>query len=192
MEFKTTDIDIDCGDRNSTLSVFRYNTASMIKDGKLSKHNSGVYFTDIPTNAYRQATIDYKDAELRGYFKIDILNVHVYQHITSEEHLVRLMNKLPNWERLRDREFCNNIIHIGNHHDTIMAMPEPVNSIPRLAMLLAVIRPGKRHLIGKSWKEVAQTVWDKTDEYSFKKSHSVSYAHLVVVHMNLLEEMEKS
>jgi hypothetical protein len=68
-------------------------------------------------------------------------------------------------------------------------MPEPVDTIPRLAMFLAVIRPAKRHLIGKTWKEVAATVWNKVDgEYAFKRSHSVAYAQLVVVNLNLLEE----
>jgi hypothetical protein len=68
-------------------------------------------------------------------------------------------------------------------------MPEPVDSIPRLAMFLAVIRPGKKHLIGKTWSEVAKTVWDKgTDGYVFKKAHAIAYANLVVVHMNLLRE----
>ena len=66
-------------------------------------------------------------------------------------------------------------------------MPEPVDSIPRLAMFLAVIRPGKKHLIGQKWGEVAKTVWDKgTDGYTFKKAHAIAYAQLVVVHMNLL------
>jgi hypothetical protein len=68
-------------------------------------------------------------------------------------------------------------------------MPEPVNSITRLAMFLAVIRPAKRHLIGKTYKEVNQTVWDKDHTgYAFKKSHAIAYAQLVVVHMNLLRE----
>jgi len=68
-------------------------------------------------------------------------------------------------------------------------MPSEVNSIPRLAMFLALIRPAKRHLIGQSWADIAKSIWDKnTDGYSFKKSHAVAYAHLVVVHMNLLEE----
>ena len=68
-------------------------------------------------------------------------------------------------------------------------MPESVNSIPRLAMFLAIIRPGKKHLISKTWKEVAKTVWDKDHTgYTFKKSHAIAYSHLVVVHMNLLEE----
>jgi len=66
-------------------------------------------------------------------------------------------------------------------------MPEPVDSIPRLAMLLSIIRPAKRHLIGLPWSEVAKTVWEKDDElYTFKKSHAIAYANLVVVHMNLL------
>ena len=62
-----------------------------------------------------------------------------------------------------------------------------------MAMFLALIRPGKKHLIGQPWIEVAKTIWDKTEEgYGFKKSHSLAYSHLVVVHMNLLVEQEKN
>ncbi len=57
-------------------------------------------------------------------------------------------------------------------------------------MFLSIIRPAKKHLIGLTWAEVAKTVWDKgTDGYSFKKSHAIAYAHLVVVHMNLIDEL---
>ena len=56
-------------------------------------------------------------------------------------------------------------------------------------MFLAIIRPGKKHLMGKSWSEISKTVWDKgTDGYVFKKSHAISYSWLVAVHMNLLRE----
>ena len=67
-------------------------------------------------------------------------------------------------------------------------MPEAVDSIPRMAMFLSVIRPAKRHLIGLPWAEVSKTVWAKPtdDSYFFKKAHAVSYAHLVCVNMNLL------
>jgi hypothetical protein len=66
-------------------------------------------------------------------------------------------------------------------------MPEPIDSIPRMAMFLAIIRPGKRHLVGKTWREVSETVWQRPqdNQYFFKKSHAVAYAHLVVVDMNL-------
>ena len=68
-------------------------------------------------------------------------------------------------------------------------MPEPVDTIPRLAMFLAIIRPAKRHLIGQTWAEVAKTIWEKTEDgYQFKKSHAVAYAHLVGVNMNLICE----
>jgi hypothetical protein len=68
-------------------------------------------------------------------------------------------------------------------------MPEAVNSVPRLAMFLAIIRPAKRHLIGLPWAEVAKTVWNKPADggYFFKKAHAISYAHLVLVHMNLAD-----
>jgi hypothetical protein len=96
----------------------------------------------------------------------------------------------PNWSKLHDRTFFEQLIHVGKHYETMAKMPEDITSIPRMAMFLAVIRPGKRHLIGKTWAEVSQTVWDKAglDSYSFKKSHSVAYAQLVAVHMNILEE----
>ena len=96
----------------------------------------------------------------------------------------------PNWALLKDDKFVEKLIHLGNHYQSIQKMPEPINSIPRLAMFLAVIRPSKKHLIGKSWKEVSETIWDKDDSgYSFKKSHAIAYAQLVVVHMNLIEEL---
>jgi hypothetical protein len=54
-------------------------------------------------------------------------------------------------------------------------------------MFLALIRPAKKHLIGKSWSEVSQTIWNKEDDgYSFKKAHAIGYSQLVAVHMNLL------
>jgi len=56
-------------------------------------------------------------------------------------------------------------------------------------MFLALIRPGKKHLIGKSWKEVSETIWEQTEDgYSYKKAHAVSYAKLVALHMNILNQ----
>ena len=106
----------------------------------------------------------------------------------DERHLIELMRE-PNWDKLNDPVFVSKLIHLGNHYQNMKRMPEPINSIPRLAMFLGVIRPAKKHLIGLPWVDVARTVWDKHDDgYSFKKAHGVAYAHLVVVHMNLLEE----
>ena len=188
MKFKS-DIDIDFANRDQILSVLNSTPASIIRDGKISKHNTGVYFTDIPVDPFTGlASVDYESAEDIGYLKLDFLNVNLYQQVRDEAHLLTLMNTEPDWTKLYDTEFCGQLIHIGNHYQTLIKMPEAVNTIPRMAMFLSVIRPAKRHLIGHTWADVAKTVWEKPedDSYYFKKSHAISYAHLVVVHMNLL------
>ena len=190
MKFQS-DIDIDLGDRTQALAHINHVPASILREGRLVKHNSGIYVTDIPVDPFTgQAAVDYQAAEARGYVKLDLLNVSLYTQIKTEEHLTELMTAEPAWDRLYDSEFFARLIHVGSHYDTLLKMPEAVNSIPRMAMFLSVIRPAKRHLIGKKWAEVAATVWDKPsdDGYYFKKSHAVSYAHLVVVNMNLLTQ----
>lgn len=184
-----SDIDIDFGDREKILSLIRHVPASMRNVNPIRKHPTGVYITDIPYDPVNDmAAIDYDEAEKRGYFKLDLLNVHVYNQVKDEEHLTRLMQE-PDWSLLNSKEFVEKLIHLGNQYDNLRKMPEPVNTIPRLAMFLAVIRPAKRHLIGRTWKEVNETVWEKDHTgYSFKKSHAIAYAHLVAVHMNLLRE----
>jgi hypothetical protein len=188
MKFKS-DIDIDFGDREKILSVIEHTPAAMRKVSPMRKHATGVHVTEVPYDPiYDMASIDYAEAERRGYFKLDLLNVHVYNQVRDERHLIELMCD-PDWSRLKNRDFVEKLIHLGNQYNALRSMPEPVDSIPRLAMFLALIRPGKKHLQGKPWKEVAKTVWDKgNDGYTFKKAHGVAYAHLVVVHMNLLEE----
>jgi hypothetical protein len=184
-----SDVDIDFADRQQVLDLLDVTPASIIRDGKLTRHKTGVYATDIPMDPFSgSASLDYNDAEDRGYMKLDLLNVHVYKQVKSEEHLITLMQE-PDWAKLYDPAICQQLIHVNNHYDTLLKMPEPVDSIPRLAMFLAVIRPAKRHLIGRTWKEVAATVWDKVEgEYSFKKAHAIAYAQLVVVNLNLIND----
>jgi hypothetical protein len=191
MNLKTkfsSDIDIDFGNREDAIRLLKVTPAGIIRDGKLVKHNTGVYPTDVPVDPFTGiSSIDYKVAEDRGYAKLDFLNVSLYTQIKDEAHLDALLAQEPDWARLYDPEFCSQLIHIGNHYETLVKMPEAVTSIPRMAMLLAIIRPGKRHLIGQPWLDVAKTIWDANEEgYVFKKAHAVAYAHLVCVHMNLL------
>lgn len=190
MKFRS-DIDIDFGDRTRALDLIQHTPAGIVRDGQLIKHNTGVYVTDIPVDPFTGvASIDHKLAEDRGYMKLDLLNVSLYTQIKNEEHLQQLLATEPLWDLLLERQVCEQLIHINNHYDTLMRMPEPVNSIPRMAMFLSIIRPAKRHLIGQTWSEVAKTVWDRPDddEYYFKKSHAVAYAHLVAVNLNLFCE----
>ena len=186
------DIDIDFGDRDKLLKLINHTPAAMRNVTPNRKHATGVYVTDIPYDPINDmASIDYTEADKRGYFKLDLLNVHVYSQVRDEIHLIELMGD-PDWSRLKDKNFVEKLIHLNNQYYNLQKMPEPVDSIPRLAMFLAVIRPGKKHLIGQKWVEVGKTVWDKgTDGYTFKKSHSLAYSQLVVVHMNLLCEQER-
>ena len=192
MKFQS-DIDIDFGNRDNILQHISHIPAAMRRANPIRKHATGVYVTEVPYDALLDmANIDYSEAEQRGYVKLDFLNVHVYDKVRDEKHLIELMRE-PNWDKLNDKKFVEHLIHLSNHYYSMQKMLEPINSIPRLAMMLAIIRPAKKHLIGLSWKEVAETVWEKNiDGYSFKKSHAVAYAHLVVVHMNLLEELGHS
>jgi hypothetical protein len=185
-----SDIDIDFGNRDNILQHIKHIPAAMRKVNPIRKHSTGIYVTDIPVDAVNEmANLDYSTAETRGYIKLDFLNVHVYDKIRDEQHLTSLMHE-PDWKKLNDRVFVGKLIHLSNHYQSMQRMPEPIDSIPRLAMFLAVIRPAKKHLTGLPWKEVAKSVWEKGDDgYTFKKSHSISYAHLVTVHMNLLEEL---
>ena len=186
-----SDVDIDFGSRDRLLELIKHTSAAMRNVKPIRKHATGVYVTPIPYDPVNDfASIDYTEAEKRGYFKLDLLNVHVYESVKDEHHLIELMGE-PDWSKLKDKSFVEKLIHLNNQYYNIEKMPEPIDSIPRLAMFLAVIRPGKKHLIGLPWREVAKTVWDKgTDGYIFKRSHSCAYAQLVVVHMNLLCEQE--
>ena len=180
------DIDLDFPDRTQILDEVRHITASL-KDGR--KHNTGVYCQKIPTNPLSGlASIDYEEAEHRGYFKMDFLNVSVYKDIKNEQHLLGLMNKEPLWDLLLQDEFVNLLFHLNGHGD-ILRQTCP-NSLEKLAAVLAMIRPAKRYLIGKDWNTILNEVWTKptTDEYFFKKAHAIGYAMVVVVQMNLICE----
>lgn len=182
-----SDIDIDMANRDHILGLISHTPAAIrANTDDVRRHNTGIYVTDIPYDPSKiMSSIDYELAEARGYVKLDFLNVNVYNEVKNEIHLIELMAE-PDWTLLKDRQFVEQIIHINKHYDTIAKMPEPVTSIPRLAMLLAVIRPGKRHLVSQPWKTVAETIWEASDEgYVFKKAHAIAYAHLVVVNMNL-------
>ena len=125
----SSDIDIDLGNRDDALRLLQHTPAGIVRDGNLIKHNSGIYVTDIPVDPFTGiASIDYKVAEDRGYMKLDLLNVSLYTRIKDEQHLVELMNQEPEWDKLYDPEFCNKLIHVGNHYDLLIKCPEAVNT----------------------------------------------------------------
>ena len=148
------DIDIDFADRDQVLAKLKHRVAKL-DSGK--KHNTGVYVTEIPHNPVDKiSTIDHKTAEDRGYFKLDFLNVNIYEKVKDEQHLKELMNKEPIWELLETKDFCDLVFHVSGHHSLLKKL-KPRN-IEQLAAVLAIIRPAKRHLQDSNWSTIANEV----------------------------------
>jgi DNA polymerase III alpha subunit len=186
---KMPDIDIDFVDRKAALDLLRHIPASRLDDGELVKHNTGVYLHPVPVLPQKNiSSIDYQTAEDQRFFKIDFLNVNLYEGIENENHLSALMSKEPLWELLQQTDFVDMLFHVNGHSD-ILQKTKP-ESIEQLAAVLAMIRPAKRYLVDSDWDHILNNVWTKPDnnEYYFKKSHATAYAVAVVVQMNLICE----
>jgi hypothetical protein len=183
------DIDIDFVDRDQALKLFKHIKASRVDNDQLIKHNTGVYLHEVPVNAVEDlCSVPYEAAEERNYFKIDFLNVGIYNGVTNEEHLVTLMNREPLWDLLLDDNFNSLLFHVNGHGGILREMKP--KTVEQLAAVLAMIRPAKRYLVGRDWQTVMKEVWAKPDgdEYFFKKSHATAYAVAIVVQMNLICE----
>ena len=185
------DIDIDVPNRDAVLKLIQHTPARQLHQGQVRRHNSGTYVTAIPRDIpNRCAAIDYELAEQRGYFKIDLLNMGVYQLVDGPEHYENMLAATPPWTRLwTDRAWASQLVHVGQYTDLLNTMRP--DSIPRMAAFISIIRPGKSHLQNCSWDQVFAQVWDGDDSrgYTFKKAHGISYGALVALHMNLTSQV---
>lgn len=189
----SADIDLDLADRDQLLTLINAIPARQLHQGQVRRHNSGVYVTDIPYDPVNAcAAIDYEQAEQLGYFKIDLLNMSVYQLIKSPEHYQKMLGQEPTWSQLwTNTEWAKQLVHIGNYTNLLATMKP--DSVPRMAAFISIIRPGKAHLQNKPWAEVFETVWDGDNSrgFVFKHAHAVGYAALVALHMNLLSQPDE-
>ena len=95
-----TDVDIDVFGREEILAGIEciYGRIDRSEE-KYEKHPTGVYFQNIPRDPLTNvSTLDHRIAGDYGYFKIDFLNVNMYEGIRSEKHLLELINKEPPWD----------------------------------------------------------------------------------------------
>lgn len=187
------DVDIDFANRTNALSVLEHIPASLLKNKQLEKHNTGVYFHAVPIDPVTGvSSVTYDYAKTKGWYKMDLLNVNIYEMVRDEAHLQQLMDEPINWTLFEFPEFTKKLIHLHNHSE-LVAKLKPT-SLDELAIVLALIRPAKRHLIDQCIKYGFQSVEKETwtipsnGEYAFKRSHSLSYAMLVKVHANLIIE----
>lgn len=181
------DIDIDVGKcRESILSTLKHIPASKFTDADIIPHNVGVYFCDIPCDLLSGlASIDYKNAEDKGFMKVDILHNTVYDKFNNRTEIIEQMKKPIHWELLKDNSVVIQLPHINNYYDLIQSLPT-IDSVEKLAMFLAIIRPSKKHLIqnvkSNGWDSIKGEIWKKeTDGYYFKKAHAIAYAVMITL-----------
>lgn len=185
-----TDVDIDVCRREDIIQSIECVTGRIDRaDMKFEKHNTGVYFQNMPRDPFTNiSTLDHKAANEYGYFKIDLLNVSMYEGVRDEEHLLALLDKEPPWEFFEFAEITDQLFHL-NGYSHLLKRFRP-QSVEDLAMILAIIRPSKAYLQNKDWEEIRNNVWVKNenDTYVFRRSHSLAYSLAIIVNLNLIIE----
>ncbi|HEY6437910.1 MAG TPA: hypothetical protein VIY47_15075 [Ignavibacteriaceae bacterium] len=187
----TTDVDIDVYGREKIIEGLECIFGRIDRaEGKVEKHPTGVYFQNIPRDPVtNMSTLDHRIASDYGYFKIDILNVNLYEGVRNEEHLLELIDREPPWDFFEYPEITKELFQIKNC-SALLQKYKP-KSVEDLAMILAIIRPGKLHLRDADWETIRKEVWVKNEgaeSYQFKRSHGIAYAIAIIVNLNLLIE----
>ena len=181
------DIDIDVADRVVALDGLRHVAAVELHGSERRRHVCGVYFQAVPVDPLDDMAVwDYETAEDFGFTKIDLIHNTIYDDIHDEAHLIDLLVTEPPWELFDDPEIVGQLHHVRGNFDAVQAIRP--HSIMDLAICIALIRPGKRHLIGQPRDAIDQEIWRPTTKYFYKKAHAVSYAASVVVQLNRLIE----
>lgn len=188
------DIDIDAKTTFDPLTIFEEAIrASMVKDQKLIKHPAGVYFQNIPKDLVTGlSAIPYQQAEELGYTKIDFLHLSILDHFDSKQQIKDLMKKEPNWDLLLCETIVKKLFQLANHYDVVKFIKP--RTIEDIADCIAIIRPGKRHLLeqydSSNKEKFRKKLYerDSQNHYAYKKGHAISYAMTVVLQLHLIQK----
>jgi DNA polymerase III alpha subunit len=184
------DIDIDLKTSFNPKDIFSVTNASMVASGELKKHPCGVYFQSIPKDPVTGlSAIPYKDAERYGFMKIDFLHLKILDYFNDKNEIRKLIKKKPKWGLLMKSNVVSNIFQLSNNLD-ILRKIKP-KSIQEIADCIAIIRPGKIHLLDSYLINPINTRQElynvKKGTYSYKKGHAISYSMIVVLQLHLIE-----
>lgn len=183
------DIDIDVANRSAAVaSLENFRIGSRVQDGVLESHNSGIYFQDIPIDLVSGlSAIPFREAENHGFVKVDILPRSVYEPVIDRDDLARLVRTEPDWSLLLNSDAVSKLDQLSSH-PAVLHQLRP-SSVLELAAAIAIIRPGKKYLLGETWDTIHKKIWEpEPDGYQFKKSHAVAYAFVVIMQLNLIKE----
>lgn len=188
----TVDVDIDTAPSFKPESHFpRWLRAAVVKDGKVQPHPVGVYPQAMARDPFTGlAAIPYEEAEDLGYLKVDFLHLNVYSHFKSRQEIEELLKREPDWTLLQVPSTWEKLFQLAKHGDLLQKVKP--RSVEELADCMALIRPGKKGLLGLYLKEreaCRRGLYAKDDEgYSFKRSHSLAYSLVVVLQLHLIEQ----
>lgn len=185
------DIDIDTPTSFNPLNIFpNWMKASMVTNGDLKSHPCGVYAQNIAQDPITGlAAIPYAEAENLGYIKIDFLHNHVYDYFESKEEIDALLEIEPEWKLLQIPSVQKKLFQLSKHGEILnMLRPESIDDV---ADAIAIIRPGKRDYLSlylKNKLECRKLLYgkDKSGKYSFKRSHAIAYAMVIVLQLHLI------
>lgn len=156
----------------------------------MKSHPVGYHPQEIPIDPLTgNSAIPYDRAEELGYAKVDFLTLNLYDRVTDRRELERFLNEEPDWDLLLDPTIQVKLFQLHKHGDIINLLKP--RSVEELACILALVRPGKKQLIGlyqKSKVLVEDVLWeDSGTGYQFKKSHAICYAMVIQVQLHLFK-----
>ena len=185
------DIDIDTPTAFKPLDVFpSWVKASNILNGELKPHPCGVYAQQIAKDPLTGlAAIPYAEAEAVGYLKLDFLHNHVYDYFQSKEEIDALLEIDPEWGLLLIPSVQEKLFQLSKHGEVLNKMKP--QSIEDVADAIAIIRPGKREFLNlylSNKTECRKMLYgkDRSGKYSFKRSHAIAYAMVIVLQLHLI------
>jgi len=116
------------------------------------------------------------------------LHLSVYDHFQSREEIEALLELEPDWGLLQIPSEQVKLFQLSKHGELLSAVKP--RSTEELADCLALIRPGKRQLLKLYLvqREATRRILYARDEsgYSFKKSHAIAYALVIVLQLHLI------
>ncbi|MEM2159491.1 MAG: hypothetical protein QXN55_00900 [Candidatus Nitrosotenuis sp.] len=187
----SADVDIDFSSDFNPVKIFpQLIRASQARNGSLTPHPCGYYFQNIAKDFLTElACVDYEVAEEIGYQKIDFLHLGVYDNFSKRTEIEELLAIEPDWNLLLIPSKVEKLFHLAKHYDVLEKIKP--RSIEDVADALALIRPGKRELLDfyvENKQECRKVLYAKTKNgYSFKKSHGIAYALIIVLQLHMIE-----
>lgn len=182
------DVDIDVSPKTDK---DKYGTRAMAYNHEMvSAHPSGYYLETVPVDPITGlCSFDSSYGDSAGFQKVDLLSNSSYDMFESKEEVLKYAEMEPEWDLLLEEDVVQSLPHLAKHIDLLTRI-QP-RSIHDLADTLALIRPGKSHLIDsymKNKERVRKKLYKRSKDHYFKKSHAYSYAMMIICVLNKISE----